>query len=306
MVKKSFAQEESRSLSNNIKWRIIKNFEKGIPNDRFRIYGYKWQGDTLVIIPEEAKIVKRIYSEYLSGKSRTQIEKMFAKESLTTRAGYKWVDSNIRSILTNIHYTGNLLFQKEYKVDPISKKTRKNRGELPQYFVENTHEAIISMEDFEKVQEEMKRRHDAGAKGNPAINTTVLTGKVKCLVCQRNFYSGVRSQKNGRVKVWFCSNRKEGKKSHCYTGEMHDSILKEIICEVLGTKEFDEELFEREIEHIDVVKKEKLIFHFKDGKQVEHPYVQKKHISNYTKEEWEVLTKRWRNKHLCKRSTENS
>lgn len=109
----SFAQEESRSISENVKWGTIKRFKQGIPNGRFHIYGYRWEGDKLVIIEEEAKVIRRIYSEYLSGKSRLQIEKMFATEGIKTRRGYPWVDSNIRVILMNIHYTGNLLFQKE-------------------------------------------------------------------------------------------------------------------------------------------------------------------------------------------------
>lgn len=92
----------------------------------------------------------------------TQIEKMFAKEGITTRRGYRWVDSNIKVILRNITYTGNLLLQKEYVVDPITKKRKLNRGELPQYFVENTHEAIIPKETYDKVQVEMETRRAAG------------------------------------------------------------------------------------------------------------------------------------------------
>ena len=89
----SFAQEESRSISENIKWRVKKRFEQGIPNGRFRIYGYRWEGDTLVIVPEEAAIVRRIFQNFLDGKSRLETEREFAAEGITTRSGCRWVDA---------------------------------------------------------------------------------------------------------------------------------------------------------------------------------------------------------------------
>ena len=135
----SFAQEEITSLSNNVKWGIRKRFEKGIPNFRNKILGYEWEGDHLVVVPEEAAIVKRIFQNFLDGKSRLETERELNGEGITTKAGCKWCDSNIKVVLSNITYTGNLLLQKEYIEDPITKKRRKNKGELPQYFVENTH-----------------------------------------------------------------------------------------------------------------------------------------------------------------------
>lgn len=297
----SFAQEESRSISENVKWGTVKRFKQGIPNGKFSIYGYEWQGDQLVIIEKEAEVIRRIYAEYLSGKSRIQIEKMFAKEGIKTRRGYRWVDSNIKVILTNIHYTGNLLFQKEYVVDPISGKTRKNRGELPQYFIEDSHEAIISMEDFQKVQAEMERRRLAGAKGNPSIPTTMLTSKIKCPCCGKNFHSAVRSQKNGRAKTWMCANRKNGKPHHCQTGEIHDSIMKDILCEVLEVSELTEELVEEKLQHIDVIKKEKFVIRLRDGRVVEVSYKEKDRKAYYTKEVIEQLSKTRKNKHTFRR-----
>ena len=81
----SFAQEESRSISDNVKWGIRKRMQSGIPNGRFRIYGYRWEGDELVIVPEEAEIVKRIFQNFLDGKSRLETEREFADEGITTR-----------------------------------------------------------------------------------------------------------------------------------------------------------------------------------------------------------------------------
>lgn len=154
----SFAQEEVISLSNNVKWGTRKRMEQGIPNGHFRVFGYCWEGDQLVIVPEEAAIVRRIFQNFLYGKSRLETEREFAAEGITTRDGKRWVDSNIKVVLTNVTYTGNLLLQKEYIEDPLTKKRKKNRGELPQFYVEDTHEAIIDKETFDYVQAEIARR----------------------------------------------------------------------------------------------------------------------------------------------------
>lgn len=165
----SFAQEESRSISENVKWGTIKRFKQGIPNGKFSIFGYEWQDDKLVIIPEEAEIIRWMYAEYMKGASRIEIGRALMDRGIYTRQGKPWVDSNVKVILTNITYTGNMLFQKEYCEDPITKHRRKNYGELPQYFVEDTHEAIIPMDEWQAVQDEFKRRRDLGPFGNKSL-----------------------------------------------------------------------------------------------------------------------------------------
>ncbi len=154
----SFAQEESRSISENVKWGTRKRFEKGIPNGRVRVFGYKWENDTLVIVQEEAETVKRIYAEFINGKVPRAIAKGLNDNGITTRMGYKWSDFGIRTILQNITYTGNMLLQKVFVDDPITKHRKINRGELPRYFVENTHAAIISKDIFDKAQAEFEKR----------------------------------------------------------------------------------------------------------------------------------------------------
>ena len=195
----SFAQEESRNISENARWAIQKRFEKGIPNGHFRVYGYRWEGDDLVPVPEEAAIVKRIYQNFLDGKSRLETERELAAEGITTRDGCRWVDSNIKSVLSNITYTGNLLLQKEFIEDPVTKKRRKNKGQLPQYFVENTHEPIIDMETFQYVQDEMARRRELGALANKSLNITCFTGKIKCGFCGKSFMHNTRKNRGSGI-----------------------------------------------------------------------------------------------------------
>lgn len=124
----SFAQEESRSISTNVKWGTRKRFAQGIPNGRFRIYGYRWQGDQLVPEPKEASVVKLIYDNFLKGLSAETTEKQLEEMGIKSFNGKHFGNSAVRRILENITYTGNLLFQKAYSADPITGKTKINHG----------------------------------------------------------------------------------------------------------------------------------------------------------------------------------
>ena len=301
----SFAQEESRSISDNVKWGTRKRMEKGVPNGHFRVYGYRWEGDELVPVPEEAAIVKRIFQNFLDGKSRLETEREFAAEGITTREGYRWVDSNIRCVLTNVTYTGNMLLQKEYVADPITKKKKKNRGELPQYFVANTHEAIIDKETFDYVQSEIARRKKLGPLANKALNTCCFTGKIKCAFCgfsymhDQRMNRAKRTQQAVKMENWSCGSRKK-KGGHCVGKEIPHRILLEECAKAMGLEEFNEEAFKEQIDHISVTGARELTFHFTDG----HTTVQ--HWVNTSKKdcwtpEYRAEASAYRRSHACNR-----
>lgn len=263
----SFAQEESRSISDNVKWGIRKRMQNGIPNGHFRIYGYRWESDELVIVPEEAEIVKRIFQNFLDGKSRLETERELAAEGITTRDGCRWADSNIKVVLTNVTYTGNLLLQKEFVADPISKQKKKNRGELPQYYVEDTHPAIIDKATFDFVQEEMARRREMGPLANKSLNTSCFTGKIKCPYCGQSYMHNKRV-KNGNIQeFWNCGSKKKKKiGAGCPVGGTinHKNMVR-VCTEVLKLDEFDESVFLEQVDHIDVPERYTLEFHMADG-----------------------------------------
>lgn len=264
----SFAQEEVRSISENVKWGTRKRFEQGIPNGKFRVFGYEWQDDRLVPVPEEAAVVKRIFQNFIDGKSRLETERELNAEGITTRAGCKWEDSNIKVILTNITYTGNLLLQKEYIEDPITKHRCKNRGELPQYFVEGTHEPIIDMETFQWVQDEMKRRKELGALANKSLNTCCFTGKIKCPYCGQSYMHNKRSDRGNLQEYWNCGATKK-KGGRCPVGGSinHKNLIKKCT-EVLELQDFDEDIFLEQVDFINIPKRQTLEFHFYDGRQI--------------------------------------
>ena len=151
----AFSQAESQALSDNIKFGIRQRMRSGkTVLNHTHFLGYtKGKDGVLRIVPEEAEIIRWMYAEYMKGASRIEIGRALMDRGIYTRQGKPWVDSNVKVILTNITYTGNMLFQKEYCEDPITKHRRKNYGELPQYFVEDTHEAIIPMDEWQAVQD---------------------------------------------------------------------------------------------------------------------------------------------------------
>lgn len=269
----SFAQEEVRSLSDNVKWGTRKRFEKGIPNGKFQIYGYRWDGDHLAIEPEEAKIVKLIYDNFLNGLSAETTEKQLAEMGVKSYKGQHFGNTSIRQILGNITYTGNLLFQKEYVIDPISKKSKVNRGELSQYWVENTHEAIIPMEVYQAVQAEKARRRELGALANWSINTSCFTSKIKCGCCGKSYQ---RSNRKGRkdpnadYTIWVCGTRRKSGNAHCRNKDIPEAMLKQACADVLGLEKFDESVFSEQIERIEVPAPNEMLFYFKDGHTVPH------------------------------------
>lgn len=269
----SFAQEEVRSLSDNVKWGTRKRFEKGIPNGKFQIYGYRWDGDHLVVEPKEAKIVKLIYDNFLNGFSAETTEKQLAEMGVKSYKGQHFSNSSIRQILGNITYTGNLLFQKVYVVDPISKKSKINRGELPQYWVENTHEAIIPMEVYQVVQTEKNRRRELGALANWSINTSCFTSKIKCGYCGKSYQRSNRKGRkdpNANYTIWICGTRKKSGNAHCRNKDIPEAMLKQACATVLGLEEFDESVFSAQIERVEIPAPNEMLFYFKNGHTVPH------------------------------------
>jgi len=145
----SYAQEESLSVSENMKWRIRKNFENGKPWSGF-ILGYRFQNGQFVVVPDEAEIVKRIFREYFDGSGATAIMKGLNEDGILTRTGKPWRIEGVLKILRNYNYTGNLILQKTYRENHLTKRKMQNNGEYPQYHAVDTHEAIIDLATFKR------------------------------------------------------------------------------------------------------------------------------------------------------------
>jgi site-specific DNA recombinase len=266
----SFAQEESRSTSENVKWAIQKNFQQGRPNS-FQIYGYRWDGERFVVEPEEAEVVKYIFKHYLNGVSAEKMEGQLQEKGVKSYRGGHFSASSIRAILGNEKYTGNMLLQKVYTIDHITHRQKDNNGELPRYWVEDSHEAIIDLETFEKVQSRIAKHKELQINADRSNNVLCFTSKVKCNICGAN-YRRIRKRLGKHPDevwyAWVCSTGKRYGTSECSAKTIPEKALRKVCSEVLGTGEFDEDLFADRIESITVVGKDELVFHFRDGKVV--------------------------------------
>ncbi len=237
-----FAQAESESISKNVSWGIRQSFKSGnVPMQYSRLLGYKKGEDgNPEIVPEEAQIVREIYEKYLDGHSLDMIVESLNSRGLLTKGGGKpYSKASIKSILTNEKYTGDALLQKTYITDCISKKTRKNNGELPKYLVQNHHEAIIPREQFNRVQMEMTRRSSKRKVAEKLTKTEqgkysakfALTELLVCGECGTPYRRVTWTAKGYKEVKWRCINRLQYGKKMCHNSPTMDeeSLHKAIV-----------------------------------------------------------------------------
>ena len=237
-----FAQAESESISKNVSWGIRQSFKNGnVPMQYARMLGYrKGDDDRPEIVPEEAEIVKEIYRFYLDGMSMNLIADRLNAKGLTTKGnGSPYRKAVIQRILTNEKYTGDALLQKTYVTDCITKKTRKNNGELPMYLVKNHHEPIISRADFNRVQEEMARRSAKRAIADKLTKTEqgkysakyALSELLICGECGSHYRRVTWTAKGFKEIKWRCISRIQYGKKKCHNSPTIDeqSLHKAIV-----------------------------------------------------------------------------
>lgn len=246
-----FAQAESESISKNVSWGIRQSFKNGnVPIQYKKLLGYRRGADGLPeIIPEEAEIVKEIYRLYLDGMSLNMIVDRLNGRGLTTKGnGSPYRKEVVQRILTNEKYTGEALLQKTYVTDCITKKTRKNNGELPMYLVKNHHEPIISHADFNRVQAEMARRSAKRSIAEKLTKTEqgkysakyALSELLICGECGSHYRRVTWTAKGFKEIKWRCINRIQYGKKKCHSSPtvdeqaLHKAIVSAIneFCEV--------------------------------------------------------------------------
>ncbi len=199
------AESESVSISQNSKWSIRKRFEKGTFIISYPPYGYDNVDGEMVIVPEQAEIVKEIFASCLAGNGTYTIAKRLNDRGIPTKKGGKWHGSTINGILTNEKYTGDVIFQKTYTDSSFRRHT--NYGEQDMFLCADHHEAIVSHEEFDKVREILDRR--AMEKGNGS-NTSryqrryAFSGKIKCGNCGSSFKRRQHYKPSGDYVAWTC------------------------------------------------------------------------------------------------------
>lgn len=241
----SLAQDESRSISENSTWGIRRRFEVGQHKmSTRRFLGYDTDEDgTLIINRKQAKIVVRLFEEYLSGKTVDYIKRIFEREGIQTWNGStKWQATTLQSMLENEKYKGDAILQKSYTTDFLTKKRAANQGEIQKFYIEDDHEPIIEPWIWECVQLEMARRkkymEDHGT--NSYSNNTELNpfaSKIACGNCNRVFARKGWQSRNGDIRrVWQCSERYKVKGvMGCSNRHVEEATLRKIFINAWNT-----------------------------------------------------------------------
>ena len=199
------AQEESSSISKNVRWSIRSKMKNGTVKFHSAPLGYDLYEGNLIINKREAEIVKSIYKMFLSGMGYDSIcRELNESKVIKNDKGTKWLSASVRYILTNEKYIGDSLWQKNYNTSMPYRKVR-NKGALEKYYINNTHEAIITKEEFEKVQELIEQRKHPNMN---LINNYPLSKKIYCGKCGSLFKRRFKNEKS----YWIC-------REHYYNAE---------------------------------------------------------------------------------------
>ncbi len=233
-IMSSLAQEESRSISENVSWGQRKRFADGkvsLPYKQF--LGYEKGEDGIPkIVESEAKVIRLIYKLFLEGKMPSSIARHLTGQCIPSPAGKThWQPSSVESILTNEKYKGDAILQKTFCVDFLTKKMKVNEGEIPQYYVENSHPAIIAPEVFDLVQHELKKRKTAGYSSKGGC----FSSRIICGECGAFYGSKVwHSTDQYRRTIWQC-NRKFKNEERCQTPHLEEETIKSAFVNVMNS-----------------------------------------------------------------------
>jgi site-specific DNA recombinase len=225
----SMAQEESRSISQNVTMGKRWGMKEGRVSWAYsNMLGYTKENGKIVVVENEAILVRKIYQLFLrEGKTCTGIAEYLKSHGIPTPSGksYKWTKNTINSILRNEKYKGDALLQKTYTADFLEHKVEKNQGHLPQYYVENSHPAIIDKEEWEIVQAELMRRDKIGAaySGNSVFSSKLICGDCGGFYGRKIWHS---TSKYARA-VYRCNCKYNKNQDKCQTPALTEDVIKE-------------------------------------------------------------------------------
>lgn len=275
----SYAQEESLSASENQKWRVRKAFENGeLINLRF-LFGYSITADGVQINEKEAAIVREIFSRFNGGESMSSISRDLNARGYRGALGGKWCAERMRNTLSNEKYLGNALLQKRYRNNHIEKKLVANKGELPMYYAEGTHEPIIDQATFDKAQERLRMLAQQTANRKKPTRSA-FSGLIHCGLCG-NTYKRVTYRKK---YYWNCTTFQTKGKSECAAKRIPEETLEVLTCEVLGAVSFDPDMVRSKITAIRAEKSNMVVFCMDDGSEIVKQWTDRSRAESWTPE----------------------
>lgn len=233
-IMSSLAQEEVRSISENTTWGQRKSFADGkvrVPYPRFLGYT-KGSDGTMVVVPEEAETIRLIYKLFLEGHSFYGVARELMKRKIKAPGGKdNWYAGTVRSILTNEKYKGDALLQKKFTVDYLTGKVKVNEGEVPQYYIEKDHEAIIDPDTFDLVQVEFAKRLKTFNKYSGA---GLFSSRIKCGDCGSWYGSKIWHSADKYRRVIYQCNQKYKKDNKCSTPHITEHQIKETVVNAIN------------------------------------------------------------------------
>lgn len=261
----AYAEEEARSVSSNIRWRVQSNFKQGLAWS-VEMFGYHQKHGRLVIVPEQAQLLRMAAQLYLQGASPMDLERAFEKAGAIGTRGKRLSGDHIVKLLCNEKMAGDMLLQKTFVADPIVKDNRKNNGERPQFYVEGSHEGILDKDTYQKVLAEYRRRKAEGLRfyGEYPFSSRIICGK-----CGAHYTHRLRGKE---VYAWVCMTYNTKGKSCCDAKIIQERVLESIAAEVTGQTSFDSEVFQQQVKEIQVRDNSFLDFLFYNGKIVSRPW----------------------------------
>lgn len=261
--------------------------------------GYRLDNGKLVVIPEEAEIVRQIFMDYLSGMGLYRIAKKLILQKVQPDNGNAWSGTSIRRILTNEKYTGNLLLQKTFVPDFRTKVSKINHGEVRKYYVENSHEAIIDQETFDAVQAELLARATSrkrnGAEVIPPYH--LFHGLILCGYCGRLYGYHRTNVKKYDKAVWTCPSFYIMGKDVCPSQKIPEDILITKTKEVLAVDELNRDVLLDQVQQIIVPANHHLQYILKDGRTVDVEWRHRSRSESWTREMREVARQRALERH---------
>ena len=251
-----FSEEESKTISDNIKWAIQKKFSQG-KQWHTASFGYRWNGETFIVWEDEAEAVRVIFDNFLNGETLGTTSRWLKER------GYPCTKTFIRYALQNPVYTGDVVLQRYFTENHRTHKVLKNEGQLPRYVVTNNHEAIITKEIFEAVQQKIQESYEFNPAAHRIIKPSPFSAKLICGKCGSHYVKGMTKTNrfDGLQEHWICFGK--WRKHICDAKSIRGNRLRDAACEVLGLTEFDENVFSKTIKKIIV--NGNLEFHFYDG-----------------------------------------
>lgn len=247
----SFAQEESLSLSQNVKWAIRQRYKEGVTNSHW-VYGYVWKNGRFEIDEAEAAVIRTVYADFLSGISPEKIADKLNRQGLVSRQGTRFSGSVIRRWLEYPRYVGNEMLQATYLPAPNAQAVP-NDGVLPKYWVEGANPPIIDPDTWKRVQDELARRRQSGGRAlTPTGGTCGLTHRVVCSQCGRHLHRRTRTWKSGKYKFWWCELATRGQGNPCRAPQIREEKLKQAILGLLDESDWDDETIVEKVEKVTV------------------------------------------------------